>query len=224
MASHPLPEGRGFRATLEIKGYPFIGENKELHMAVDTTYLRKGLKVEMDGKPYVIIKCDFTSPGKGSAFFKCKMKNLETSLVVERTFKSGVSTNLDDPNLEHREVEYMYADSNSFHFMDQKNYESFSIDKDKLTGENEYLQEGIKLSVLYHKGRPISVELPIFVELKVAQADPGLKGDTAQGGSKKAIMETGLQVTVPLFVDEGEILKIDTRTGEYVERIKKGKK
>ena len=192
-------------------------------MAIDTANLRKGLKVEMDGKPYVIIKCDFTSPGKGSAFFKCKMKNLETSLMVERTFKSGVGTNLDNPHLEHRDVEYMYTDTNGFHFMDQKTYESFHIDRDKLGGETDYLQEGIKLSVLYHKGRPISIELPIFVELKVAQTDPGLKGDTAQGGSKKAVMETGLQVNVPLFVNEGEILKIDTRKGEYVERVKKGR-
>ena len=189
-------------------------------MAIQTTDLRKGLKVEMDGRPYVIIKCDFTNPGKGSAFFKCKMKNLETSLVVERTFKSGVNTNLEEPLLESRDVEYMYSDPDGFHFMDQKTYESISIPKEKLKSESGHFQEGIKLSILYHKGLPISVELPIFVQLRVAQTDPGLKGDTAQGGTKKAIMETGLSITVPLFINEGELIKIDTRTGEYVERVK----
>ena len=189
-------------------------------MAIQTTDLRKGLKVEMEGKPYIIIKSDFTNPGKGSAFYKCKMKNMETGLVVERTFKSGVSTGLDVPDLEHFEVEYMYSDPSGFHFMDKKSFETISIEAKQLGNDTHYLKEGITLGVLFYKKRPISLELPTFVELAVKETDPGLRGDTAQGGSKKALMETGLQISVPLFIEEGELLKIDTRTGEYVERVK----
>ena len=148
------------------------------------------------------------------------MKNLETGLVIERTFKSGVNTGLAEPDLDHMDVEYMYSDADGFHFMDQKTYESIHIPKEQLGEDVGYLQEGAKLAVLSYKNRPISIELPTFVRLKVVETDPGLKGDTAQGGSKKAIMETGLQISVPLFICEGELLKIDTRTGEYVERVK----
>lgn len=189
-------------------------------MTVHTTELRKGLKVEMEGKPYVVVKCDFVSPGKGSAFYKCRMRALQTGLVIERTFKSGVNTGLDVPDLEHREVEYMYADADSFHFMDQGTFESVAIPRGQLGDDALYLQEGIRLEVLSHRQRPISVELPNFVRLRVAETDPGLRGDTSSGGSKKAVMETGLSVNVPLFVAQGDVLKIDTRTGEYIERVK----
>lgn len=187
---------------------------------INTTDLRKGLKVEMEGKPYVIIKSDFTNPGKGSAFYKCRMRNLETGLVLERTFKSGVSTGLTSPDLDELDVEYMYEDPEGFNFMDQSTYETVHVTTEQIGDDKNYLQEGIKLKLLYYKGRPISIELPNFVELEVTETDPGLKGDTASGGLKKAIMNTGLQVNVPLFIAQGEILKIDTRTGEYVERVK----
>ena len=187
---------------------------------IQTTDLRKGLKVEMEGKPYLMVKVDFTNPGKGSAFYKCKMKNLENSSVIERTFKSGVSTGLVEPDLEEKEVEYMYEDPDGFNFMDQNNFEPIHVLKEYVGENSGYLQDGIRLDLLYYKGQPISLELPNFVELEVKDTDPGLKGDTAQGGMKKATMETGLQVSVPLFINEGEILKIDTRTGEYVERVK----
>lgn len=187
---------------------------------VQTTDFRKGLKVEVEGKPYIIIKCDFTNPGKGSAFYKVKMKNLENGNMLERTYKSGVATGVMKPDLLEREVEYMYADTEGFNFMDQSNFESIHVNTDQCGDAALYLQEGIKLFVLYYNGKPISIELPNFVELRVTETDPGLKGDTAQGGMKKAKMETGLQINVPLFITEGEVLRIDTRTGEYVERVK----
>ena len=190
-------------------------------MEFQTTDFRKGLKVEVDGKPYVITKCDFTNPGKGSAFYKVKMKNLESGNMLERTYKSGVSTGVIKPDLQERTVEYMYGDTDGFNFMDQNNFETIHVTTDQVGDASGYLQEGIKLSVLYYKGNPISIELPNFVELAVTETDPGLKGDTAQGGLKKAKMETGLQVNVPLFIKEGEVLKIDTRTGEYIERVNK---
>ncbi|MBI2521592.1 MAG: elongation factor P [Bdellovibrio sp.] len=187
----------------------------------DTTELKKNVKIELEGKVYIILKSDFTNPGKGSAFVRCRIKNLETSQVIERTFKSGVSTGCTRPDLEERLVEYMYADTEGFHFMDQGNFESIFVTKEQVGDSKYYLQEGIKLNVLYWNGKIIAIDLPYFVNLKVTQTDPGLKGDTASGGMKKAIMETGLQLNVPLFVKEGEILKIDTRTGEYVERANK---
>ncbi len=190
-------------------------------MELQTTELKKGAKVEVDGKPFVITKSDFTNPGKGSAFVKVKLKNLETGAVIERTYKSGVSTGVIRPDLEEREVEYMYADQDGFNFMDQSNYETIHITNERIGDDKDWLQEGIKLKVLYFKSNPISIELPNFVALKITQTDPGLKGDTAQGGTKKATLETGAQVNVPLFIKEGEVIKIDTRTGDYIERVNK---
>src|SRR5690606_27102162 len=124
---------------------------------------------------------------------RCKLKNLETGAVIERTFKSGVATGAMKPDLEEREVEYMYSDLDGFNFMDQNNFESIHVSTENVGDSKDYLQEGIKIQLLYYKGNPISIELPYFVELKVVQTDPGLKGDTATGGMKKAIMDTGLQ-------------------------------
>ncbi len=188
---------------------------------IQTTELKKGLKVELEGKPYVIMLASFTNPGKGSAFYKCRMRNLETGLVLERTFKSGVDTGLSEPNLEEKEMAYMYSDLEGFNFMDQETYESIHLTTDQVGDSADFLQEGIKINVLYYNMKPIAIEVPNFVELAVTETDPGLKGDTAQGGSKKATMETGLQINVPLFIEVGEVLKIDTRDRAYVERVKK---
>ena len=185
---------------------------------IDTTDMKKGLKLELEGKPYVVLKSDFTNPGKGSAFVIVRIKNLETGQVMERTFKSGVSTNATIPDLEEKEVEYMYSDIDGYNFMDQANFESIHLTTEQVGEDKYFLMEGSRLIVLYYKGRPISIEHPHFVNLKVAETDPGLKGDTASGATKKAVMETGLQVRVPLFIKEGELLKIDTREGAYVER------
>jgi elongation factor P len=187
---------------------------------IQTGDMRKGLKIELEGKPYVIIESQFTNPGKGSAFVRARIRNLETGQVIERTFKSGVDTGVTKPNLEEKEMEYMYSDHEGFNFMEQETFESIHLRPEQVGEAKDYLQEGIRLTILYYNGKPISVELPNFVNLKVTQTDPGLKGDTASGGMKKAIMETGLQINVPLFVKEGELLKIDTRTGEYIERVK----
>jgi elongation factor P len=189
-------------------------------MSVSTNDFRKGLKVELAGKPYIFVECQFTNPGKGSAFFKIKMKNLETGLSLERTFKSGVDTGLDEPDIDEKEMSYMYDDMDGFNFMDQTTYESIHLTHDQVGDSKNYLQEGILLNILFFNQRPISLELPNFVELTVTETDPGLKGDTAAGGKKKAIMNTGLQVNVPLFVVQDELVRIDTRTGEFVERVK----
>ena len=184
-----------------------------------TTDFKNGLKIELDGKPYVIVNYQHVNPGKGSAFVRTKLKNLVTGQVLEKTFKAGVDT-AGKPDLEEREMEYMYSDQEGYNFMDQKTYETIHLNHDQVGDAKNYLQEGIKLDILYYNERPISLNLPNFVNLRVQSTDPGLKGDTASGGMKKAIMETGLQVNVPLFIKENELLKIDTRNGEYVERIK----
>ncbi len=187
---------------------------------VPTTELKKGLKIEIDGKPFLILQSNHTNPGKGSAFVKVRIKNLETGAVLERTFKSGVDTGIEIPDLEEREMEYLYDDKDGFNFMCQENYETILLTPDQVGDAKGYLQEGIKLNIIFYKQKPISLELPNFVSLKVVETDPGLKGDTASGGLKKATMETGLLINVPLFIKEGEKLKIDTRTGDYVERVK----
>jgi elongation factor P len=185
-----------------------------------TTDIKNGLKIAIDGKPFIVVNFQHVNPGKGSAFVKTKLKNLETGQVLEKTFKSGVDT-VDKPDMEEREMEYTYDDMDGYNFMDTKTYESVHLNHDNVGDAKNYLQEGIKVDILYFNERPISIELPNFVHLKVTETDPGLKGDTAGGGgTKKAIMETGLQVNVPLFINEGEVLKIDTRSGEYVERSK----
>jgi len=187
---------------------------------LQTTDFRKSLKLELEGKVYVIVDFQHVNPGKGSAFVRTKLKNLETGQVLEKTFKAGVDT-ADKPNLEEKEVEYLYSDQEGFYFMDQGNFETIQLNHEYVGEAKDYLQEHMHLKVLYHNDKPISIDLPNFVELKVTETDPGLKGDTAAGGMKKAKMETGLQVNVPLFIKQDEKLKIDTRTGEYVERVKK---
>lgn len=185
-----------------------------------TTDFRKGLKVEIEDKPYVIVEFQHVNPGKGSAFVRTRLKNLVSGQILERTFKAGIDT-VKRPNLEEKEMSFMYVDQQGYHFLDQETYETITLSPENTGDAVFYLQEGIKIFILFFNERPISVELPNFVNLVIKETDPGLKGDTATGGLKKALMETGLQVSVPLFIKEGEAIKIDTRTGEYVERVKK---
>ncbi len=187
---------------------------------IPTTELKKGLKIEIEGKPYVILQSQFTNPGKGSAFVRIRIKNLETGAVIEKTYKSGIDTGIETPDLQEIVMEYLYYEHGGYYFMNQETFETISLTEEQIGEERFYLQENTKIKISYYKGRPIAVEIPNFVNLKVVETDPGLKGDTATGGMKKAVMETGVQVNVPLFIKTGEVLKIDTRTGEYVERVK----
>ncbi len=184
-----------------------------------TSDFRKNLKLQIDGKPFIIIDFKHTNPGKGSAFVKAKLKNLETGQLLEKTYKSGVDT-FERPDLDEKEMEFTYADGDGFNFMDQKTFESININFEVVGDAKFFMQESIKVDVMFYNDRPISIELPNFVSLRVTETDPGLKGDTASGGLKKAILETGLQVSVPLFIKNNELLKIDTRSREYVERVK----
>lgn len=185
----------------------------------DTTDFRKNLKIEIDGEPYVIVEAQHVKPGKGVAFVKTRMKSLITGRVLDQNFRSG--DKVDRPNLESREMQYLYKEDPHWVFMDNDTYEQVRLNEKAIAEIADYLIDNLVVDVLFHNGKPISVEPPTFVELTVTRTDPGLKGDTAQGGTKPATLETGATITVPLYLAEGELVKIDTRTGEFVERVNK---
>jgi elongation factor P len=185
----------------------------------DTSDLRKGLKVTMDGSPFVVVEAQFVKPGKGQAFTRTKLKNLITGNVIERTLKSG--ERIEPADVEEREMQFLYKEGESFVFMDTETYDQLQLTPE-LIGDNQYyLLDGTQVQILLYSGRPIGVTPPTFVEMTVTWTEPGFKGDTSSNISKPAKMQTGLEVGVPLFIKEGELIRIDTRTGEYVERVKK---
>ena len=186
-------------------------------MAVSTSDFRKGLKVELNGEPFVMVDFQHVKPGKGGAFVRTRLKSLLTGNVIDRTFRSGEK--VESPDLEERTMQYLYPEGDHFVFMDNETYEQLSIPREAMGDSVNFLKENVNVTVLFHNQKPIGVELPYFVELEVVQTDPGIKGDTASGGSKPATLETGAVVQVPLFVKEGDILKIDTRDGSYMERV-----
>lgn len=186
---------------------------------VSTTEFRKGLKVEHDGKPFVIVDFQHVNPGKGAAFCRTKIKNLETGQVLELNIKSGDM--MGTPELEYKEMQYLYNDGETYTFMDQGNYEQVSLTEKEL-GENKfYIIENSVVKVTYYKNRPVAVEVDNFVNLEVADTQPNIKGDTSGGGGKPATMSTGVVVTVPFHINVGDVLKIDTRSNKYVEKVKK---
>ena len=171
----------------------------------------------MDGDPFVVVEFQFVKPGKGTAFTRTKIRNMITGAVLDRTYKSGEK--LKPADTEDREMQYLYNDGD-FHFMDNNNYEQVSLDSNAVGDAANYLTENMLIEVGFFKGRSIGISLPNFVVLEVTETAPGEKGNTVTGASKPAIVSTGYSVNVPLFVNEGDQLKIDTRTGEYAERVK----
>ncbi|HJL16173.1 MAG TPA: elongation factor P [Sandaracinaceae bacterium LLY-WYZ-13_1] len=185
----------------------------------DTSDIRKNLKIVMDGQPYSVVDHQFVKPGKGQAFTRTKLKNMITGAVLEKTFKSGEK--LEKADMEERQMQYLYPDGDMFVFMDTSNYSQLHLNREVLEDTPEYLQDGMTVDVLFFEDKPIGVTPPTFVELEVTETEPGFKGDTSSNVTKPATVETGKQVQVPLFVEIGDVLKIDTRTGDYVERVKK---
>ena len=184
-----------------------------------TTDFKKGLKIEIDGDPYVIIEFQHVKPGKGGAFVRTKIKHMVTGRVLDPTFRSG--DKVGKPDLESVEAQVLYADGEDYHFMNTATYDQIAMSVESLGDAVHFLKEQMTVDLLIYNGEPINIELPNFVELLVTQADPGLKGDTASGAQKPVTMETGLQVNVPLFINEGDILKIDTRSSSYSEKVNK---
>jgi len=186
---------------------------------VSTTEFRNGLKIEIDGEPYVIVEFQHVKPGKGGAFVRTKFKSLKSGNVTDKTFRAGEK--VDVPDLEEKTMQYLYGADKDRIFMDTASYEQVSMNEKQLGDSINYLKENMEIKVLYHKGAPINIEVPMFVELAIARTDPGVRGDTASGGSKPATLETGAVVKVPLYMNEGDVIKIDTRTGTFIERVKK---
>ena len=184
-----------------------------------TNEFRSGLKIMIDGDPCAIIENEFVKPGKGQAFNRVKIRNLKTGRVLDKTFKSGES--VDAADVLDTEMQYLYTDGEFWHFMDPQTYEQAAADAQAVGDASQWLKAQDHCEVTLYNGSPISVTPPNFVELEITDTDPGLKGDTAQGGTKPATLETGAVVKVPLFLEIGEQVKVDTRTGEYMSRVKK---
>ena len=186
-----------------------------------TNEFKAGLKVLLEGDPCTILENEFVKPGKGQAFNRVKFRNLKTGRVWERTFKSGES--IESADVMEIEMEFLYSDGEFWHFMKtDDSYEQLAADAAAVAEAKDWLKEQERYTVTLWNGEPISVTAPNFVELEVTQTDPGLKGDTATGATKPAVLSTGATVKVPLFISEGDVLRIDTRTGEYVNRESKG--
>ncbi len=183
-----------------------------------TNEFRSGLKVMLEGEPCSILENEFVKPGKGQAFNRVKLRNLKSGRVWERTFKSGES--LEGADVMDRTMEYLYSDGEHWHFMDPDNYEQYQADKDAVGDAAQWLKEQDRCEVTLYNDVPLAVTAANFVELEIVETDPGLKGDTASGGNKPATLSTGAVVKVPLFLSQGEIVRVDTRTGEYVGRGK----
>jgi elongation factor P len=188
-------------------------------MAVySTNQFKAGLKIMLDGAPWTIVENEFVKPGKGQAFNRVRIRNLKTGRVIERTFKSGET--VEGADVVDKELQYLYNDGEFWHFMDPESYEQLAAGNAAMENARPWIKGQETCIVTLWNGEPLSIAPPNFVVLEIAETDPGVRGDTATGGTKPAKMETGAVVRVPLFVETGELLKIDTRTGEYVSRAK----
>jgi elongation factor P len=183
-----------------------------------TSDFRKGLKIELDGKLWNIVDFQHVKPGKGGAFVRTKLKNMATGQVVERTFRSGEKVGR--PDTAEKEMQYLYRDTDLYHFMDTAIYEQIALTAEQIGDSKDFLQENVILKVAFFNNAPIGIELPNFVELTIEKTDPGVRGDTATGGTKPATLETGAVIQVPLFLNEGDVVRVDTRRGIYLERAK----
>lgn len=181
--------------------------------------LRPGKAFELDGELYIITSFQHIKPGKGSPFVRVKMRGIKSNVTTERTFRPDEK--LQDAYLEHKKMQYLYKSDKDFFFMDSESFEQIVLKEDEIEDEAQYLIENGLVDILFYNNQPIGIELSPSIGLKVIKTEPGFRGDTAQGGSKPATLETGLTIQVPLFVEEGDVIKIDTRTGEYIERVSK---
>jgi elongation factor P len=183
---------------------------------ISTNEFKTNLTVTIDGDAWQVVEFQHVKPGKGAAFVRAKMRNLCTGSVVERTFNAG--ERLPEAHIDRRDMQYLYLDGEKYVFMDNENYEQMELDKTQLGNGVNFLKENMEVKVIIYEGRVLGVELPNTVELTVVKTDPGIRGDTATGGSKPATMDTGYVVKVPLFINEGDVLQIDTRSGDYISR------
>lgn len=187
---------------------------------METSELKKGVKLIHNGQPYVVVEFQHVKPGKGNAFIRTKIKNLQTGAVLEQTYRSGVQ--LEAAEVEDKTMSFLYDDGDGYHFMDQKTYEQVALTKDLMGDAANYILPEMVCSVVFWEGRAITVEIPQHVELKISHTEPGARGDTATNVTKPATVETGAELSVPLFINIGDTVKIDTTTGKYIERTSRG--
>lgn len=186
-------------------------------MSYDTSDIRKGLKIMIDGAPYTVVEFQFVKPGKGAAFTRTKVKNLLTGAVLERNFRSGEK--FEPANVETKTMQYLYKDADSFVFMDTTSYDQVQIPDTTIGDSSDFMPENINVEVLFFQDRAVGVTLPNFIEQAITETEPGFRGDTSTGATKPAKISTGATINVPLFIGVGDVVKIDTRTGEYLERV-----
>lgn len=184
---------------------------------ISVTELRKGVTFELDGDIYKVLSYQHHKPGRGGAIIRTKLRNLRSGATIDRTFPSG--DRVQDIRLDHRKVQYLYNDGQFYHFMDTETYEQPALSAETLGEAVQYLVDGLALELVFYENEPIDVELPITVDMRVAETEVAVKGDTATGATKDATMETGLVVKVPLFIETGDVIRVDTRTGEYLTRV-----
>src|SRR5216684_818480 len=185
-------------------------------MQVSTAEFKKGLKIQHDGQPYTIVDFQHVKPGKGGAFVRTKLKHMRQGRVIDNTFRAGEKVELVDFNEKH--MQYLYKDDR-YHFMDTETYDQISLSPDEVGDARDFLKENTEVDILFIDGSPVTVELPNFMELAIVKTDPGIRGDTASGGSKPAQLESGAVIQVPLFLNQGDVVKVDTRTAEYLSRV-----
>jgi elongation factor P len=184
---------------------------------ISSNDFRNGVTILIDGQLWTVIEFLHVKPGKGSAFVRTRLKNVKTGATVERTFRAGEK--LERATVDNRDMQMLYNDADGYHFMDNETYENVTIQRDLIGDPADFLKDGMKVAVQFHDGVPIGVDLPAHVELKVEETDPGFKGDTATGATKPAKLETGASVQVPLFVNPGDVIRIDTRDRRYISRV-----
>jgi len=187
-------------------------------MAYSMGDLKKGLKIEMDGIPYKITEYQHVKPGKGAAFVRAKIKSFLDGRVIEKTFHAG--DKCDEPHLEEKTMQYLYHDGDNLQFMDTVSYEQVALTEDQVGDTAKWIIESMNVNVLYHNGKPISVDAPVVVELKIVETPPNFKGDTSSGSKKPATLESGAVVQVPFHVLEGDVIRVNTVEGEYLEKVK----
>jgi len=185
-------------------------------MQVSTAEFKKGLKIQFDGQPYSIVDFQHVKPGKGGAFVRTKLKHMRQGRVIDNTFRAGEKVELVD--FEEKHMQYLYKDER-YHFMDMETYDQISLSADEVGDARDFLKENTEVDILFIDGSPVTVELPNFLELQIVKTDPGIRGDTASGGNKPATLETGAVIQVPLFLSEGDVVKVDTRSGDYLGRV-----
>ena len=183
-----------------------------------TSDIRNGFTFLLNNEIFKIVEFLHVKPGKGAAFVRTKMKGIKSGKVIDKTFRAGEK--MEEVRLDAKKMQYLYSDDSSYHFMDTVTFDQISLSNEILSDVSNYLKESMEIKILFHGNEPVEIEIPPFITAEIIETDPGVKGDTAQGGTKPAKLETGLTVNVPLFVQQGESVKIDTRSGEYVERVK----